>query len=139
MTNAFTGPFTDALAPSGWGVPTRSEFTILHNYIVQTSANPTKDPMLSIVLPTSHETSATNLTGFGATSHRYRTASGTNSSHGTHYAIIDAYSFSGTEGAGTVDDHSTVAFCCGIDAETNFRSSDIRWGIYVRCIQRSAE
>lgn len=138
VSGEFTGPFTDALAPEGWAVPTSDEFRILHSYITQTSEKPDSDPCLALVMPSVHETTATNLTGFGATCYRYRSASGTNSSNGIHYAISDAYSFSGpdSEGVTDVDSHSTVAFCCGIDANTNFRPADIRWGIYVRCIKR---
>ncbi len=132
--NEFAGPFNDALAPSGWGVPTKDEFTVLHNYVTQTSAKPESDPSLSLVKKTNHETAATNLTGFSATCYRYRTATGTNSSNGIHYAISDAYSFS-VKSSGEKD-HSTIAFCCGSDMETTFRKADIRWGIYVRCIKR---
>lgn len=139
VTTAFDGPFTDALSPSGWGVPTRAEFTILHNYVTQTSEKPESDPSLSLVKPSNHETNATNLTGFGACSYRYRSATGTNSTNGIHYAIVDAYTFNGTAGAGTADNHSTVAFCCGTDTNTNFRAADLRWGIYVRCIKRSEQ
>ena len=132
--NAFAGPFVDALAPSGWGVPTKDEFGILHNYVTQTSAKPESDPSLSLVMKTEHEKTATNLTGFSATSYRYRTATGTNSSNGIHYATIDTYSFS-VKSSGDKD-HSTIAFCCGSDMETTFRKADICWGIYVRCIKR---
>ncbi len=137
VTSAFAGSFEDALSPSGWGVPTRAEFTILHNYITQTSQTPESDPSLALVQKTAHETTATNLTGFSATCYRYKSATGTNSSNGIHYAISDAYSFTGTAGAGTASDHATVAFCCGMDTNTCFRTADVRWGIYVRCIKRS--
>lgn len=132
--NAFAGPFVDALAPAGWGVPTKDEFAVLHNYVTQTSEKPESDPSLSLVKKTSHEKTATNLTGFSATSHRYRTATGTNSSNGIHYATVDTYSFSIT--SKDEKEHSTIAFCCGSDMETTFRKADIRWGIYVRCIKR---
>ncbi len=138
LTNAFAGPFNDVLAPEGWSVPTREEFTILSNYITQCSEKPESDPKLELVLNTKYETSASNITGFGATCYRYRSATGTNSSNGIHYAVADGYSFAGKAGAGEASDHKTVVFCCGKDASTTFRTAEVRWGVYVRCIQRDA-
>lgn len=138
VTNAFVGPFDDVLAPDGWGVPTREEFTILSNYITQCSEKPDSDPKLELVLNTKYETTATNITGFGATCYRYRSATGTNSSNGIHYAVADGYNFAGVAGAGAATDHKTVAFCCGKDTNTTFRAAEVRWGIYVRCIRRDA-
>ena len=136
MTNAYLGSTADKLAPEGWGVPTINEFKILNNYITQLSSSPDTDPKLELVLKTAYESTASNITGFSAECYRYRSATGTNSSHGTHYATIDGYNFTGTPGAGTATSHMTTAFCCGKDTDNSFRSAEVRWGIYVRCVKR---
>lgn len=132
----------DKLSPAGWGVPKVDECKILHAYITQKSDNPTKDGMPEIVYPMKGlEEGASNITGFSGMGYRYRsTGTSVNTGNGTNYATIDSYKFIGTDGSGTVNSHKSTAFCCGSKVPSGdgvFRSVDVRWGIFVRCIQRN--
>lgn len=134
----FKGEVKDAISPEGWTIPLRTDWEILHNYIVQLSENPDKDPMNALLMKCPYEVGATNKTGFNAASYRYRKYNDkTNSSTGNLFAILDTYKFDGVEGEAKSSAHTTVFFACGKDAENNFlQGNRVGCAVYVRCIKK---
>ncbi len=129
----------DRLAPAGWSVPERAQFTQMCNYVFQATSLPgAADELCSTTYATGEWA---NASGFGATGNNSRSNSGTATGYNPHtgYMAIDAYTFRPPPGQlGIENQHVSTIFRIQTDTDNKpvwVANQSCQRAFYVRCLR----